>query len=180
MAEHVPDPPGARGYQLEEAAMSVEIRRANPDHAETLTDIAHAAKRHWGYPESWIEAWRNDLTLTPGFIAANPVYGAFEGDQPMGFYALQLGDGKATLEHLWVVPENLGDGIGRSLFEHAARTAIRIGARRLEILSDPNASGFYDSMGAVLRGEHRSTLDGKPRVLPFYVFDLEREVGPIS
>jgi GNAT superfamily N-acetyltransferase len=160
--------------------MSIEIRRANPDHAEILTQIAHTAKRHWGYPERWIEAWKDELTLTPGFIAANPVYGAFEGEAPLGFYALQLGDSTAALEHMWVLPDHLGNEIGRQLFEHAARTAIRIGARRLEILSDPNASGFYDSMGAVLRGERRGVLEGKPRVLPFYVFDLEREVGSVG
>ena len=161
--------------------MSIEIRRANPDHAETLTVIAHDAKRHWGYPESWIEAWKEDLTLTPAFIAANPVYGAFEEGQAIGFYALMLGaDATASLEHMWVRPSNLGSGVGRQLFQHAARTALRTGARRLKILSDPHASGFYQSMGAVQRGEKRSLLEGKPRVLPLYVLDLERESSPVN
>ena len=37
--------------------MNIEIRRAQPNDAETLTNIAHAAKRHWNYPEHWIERY---------------------------------------------------------------------------------------------------------------------------
>ena len=42
--------------------VNVHLRRANPDEAGVLTEIAHAAKRHWSYPESWIEYWREDVT----------------------------------------------------------------------------------------------------------------------
>ncbi|MCL4530843.1 MAG: hypothetical protein M1485_06230 [Chloroflexi bacterium] len=37
--------------------MNIEIRRALPEEADALTEIAIAAKRHWGYPERWIEIW---------------------------------------------------------------------------------------------------------------------------
>ena len=42
--------------------MELHVRRAMPDEAEALTEIAHAAKRHWGYPENWIERWKANLT----------------------------------------------------------------------------------------------------------------------
>ena len=51
--------------------MDIQIRRADPDEAPVLTELAHAAKRHWGYPESWIENWQADLTITKEFIAEN-------------------------------------------------------------------------------------------------------------
>ena len=35
----------------------MEIRQAVPDDAPRLTEIAFAAKRHWGYDESLIELW---------------------------------------------------------------------------------------------------------------------------
>jgi len=47
------------------AAMNLHIRRAVPAEAGLLTEIAHAAKRHWGYPENWIRRWKSDLTITP-------------------------------------------------------------------------------------------------------------------
>ncbi|PYS84043.1 MAG: GNAT family N-acetyltransferase, partial [Acidobacteria bacterium] len=59
--------------------MDIQIRRAQPDEAAVLTEIAHAAKRHWGYPENWIEHWQDDLTITPDFIATNEMYVAING-----------------------------------------------------------------------------------------------------
>ncbi|MDX6384664.1 MAG: hypothetical protein QOK48_2237, partial [Blastocatellia bacterium] len=54
--------------------MDVHIRRAIPDEAAVLTEIAHAAKRHWGYPEKWIQHWQTDLTITPQFIVNHEMY----------------------------------------------------------------------------------------------------------
>ncbi|MEY2504354.1 MAG: hypothetical protein QOG27_634, partial [Verrucomicrobiota bacterium] len=51
-----------------------QIVRAKPEDAEILTEIAQAAKRHWGYPESWMVAWRDVLTMRRDFIAANVAY----------------------------------------------------------------------------------------------------------
>ena len=46
----------------------IRIRRATTDDAATLTAIAHAAKRHWGYPEQWIESWSDQLTLSAAYL----------------------------------------------------------------------------------------------------------------
>ena len=153
--------------------MRPEIRRAEREDAEALTQIAHAAKRHWGYPERWIAEWRDTLTITPDFIAANGVYLALEAGEPAGFYAL-VGDGsdRIVLEHMWVSPEHIGTGLGRKLFEHAVRKAGSLEVMTMEIESDPNAEGFYRRMGARLVGESISVIDGQPRSLPRLVLDL--------
>jgi hypothetical protein len=41
--------------------MLVTVRPAAPSKAEVLTALALAGKRHWGYPERWLEAWRELL-----------------------------------------------------------------------------------------------------------------------
>src|SRR3954452_14900020 len=92
-----------------------QIVRAKPEDAGTLTRIAHAAKRHWGYPENWIAAWREVLTMRPEFIAGNISYCATERDRPIGFYVLTTEDDGIHLDHLWVLPEAMGRGIGRAL-----------------------------------------------------------------
>ena len=56
--------------------MTVEIRPAQRTDADTLTAIAHAAKRSWRYPEEWIRLWSNELTVTPDFIERNPQRGS--------------------------------------------------------------------------------------------------------
>lgn len=157
--------------------MSIQIRRATPADSLLLTELAHAAKRHWGYPERWIVLWREALTITPGFISANEVHVATRGDEAVGFYALQFNAKRAVLEHLWVHPESIGAGIGRDLFDHAVRTAWSFNATEMEIESDPNAEGFYLRMGARRAGEVLSVLEGQTRALPRLVLDVGR-FGP--
>ena len=144
----------------------MNIRRAQASDAAELTRIAHEAKRHWGYPERWIELWRDDLTLTPDFIAGNEVYLAEDGGEALGCYGLVAASPNWALEHFWIRPAAMGKGLGRRLFEHAAAFAAAKGVSVLEIDSDPNAESFYLRMGAVRVGEILSEVDGKPRVRP--------------
>ena len=102
------------------------IVRAKPEDAETLTQIAHAAKRHWGYPENWIAAWRDILTMRPEFVAASVAFIAIDDDaRPVGFYILTTQDDGIHLDHLWIVPAAMRRGIGKALFEHATAEARR-------------------------------------------------------
>lgn len=146
--------------------MMLTIRRAEFTEAACLTEIAFAAKRHWGYPESWIEAWREDLTITPDFIIRHEVFAATKSDKLIGFYALVTDDDKTELEHLWVLPEQIGKGIGCQLLAHSIERAAAIGAQRIEIVSDPNAEGFYRKAGATQIGEVISTIEAQQRRLP--------------
>lgn len=140
------------------------IRPAVAGDADALTALAHAAKRHWRYPEEWIALWRRDLTFTHAFIERYPVYCALEGDAIVGVYALLFAGADCELEHFWIAPARMGTGIGRALFEHAVERCRAIGARRLWINADPNAEGFYQRMGARRVGEVPSTPAG--RTLP--------------
>lgn len=151
----------------------MELRRAFPEDAGQLSEIALRAKRHWGYPENWIEHWKADLTITPEFVNENEVYVAAEDNKILGFCALVLHDGKAELEHLWVRPEHIGTGVGRKLFIRAMESAIAMNATAVEILADPNAAGFYEHLGAKEIGHVESKIDGKPRVLPRLSIDLD-------
>ena len=51
--------------------------------------------------------------------------------------------------------------------QHAAKENIAT----VEILSDPNAEGFYQKMGAHRIGEAVSDIDGEPRTLPRLTVD---------
>ena len=152
--------------------MTVQIEKAGIEMHQTLTDIAHAAKRHWGYPERWIEHWRDTLTITPDFIADNEVFVARVEDEIVGFYALIGSGARVTLDHLWLSPLQIGKQIGKRLFTHAMATAKELGAAEVEVEADPNAVGFYERMGAIRVGENVYELEGQPRILPLLIYRL--------
>ena len=152
--------------------MKITIRKAKPDDHQRLTEVAHAAKRHWGYPERWIEVWKDVLTIAPEFINDNEVYAAVVGNEVAGFYALIEAEGKVMLEHMWVAPNFIGAGVGKALFNHALKMAASLNASSLEIESDPNAEGFYKRMGAQRIGEVASEIEGQRRALPLLVINV--------
>ena len=151
--------------------MDIQIRRAMPEEAAVLTEIAHAAKRHWGYPENWIEHWQGDLTITRDFISNHEVYVAVTDKEIAGCCALVVKDSQAELEHMWIRPQYMGAGYGKALFVHVMQRAATLKADAVELSADPNAEGFYKHMGAVRIGEVRSEIDGQPRVLPRMTVD---------
>jgi GNAT superfamily N-acetyltransferase len=155
----------------------MQIVRAKPQDADALTEIAHAAKRNWGYPERWIESWRDTLTIRAEFLAANVAWCATEDARPVGFYLLTSERDGLHLDHLWILPDAMGRGIGRALFEHAVEEARILGHRLLQIEADPNAEGFYARMGARRVGETITEIEGQRRELPLLVYDLQKTAG---
>lgn len=116
--------------------------------AGALTAIAHAAKRHWGYPESDLVRWSPQLTVSADEIQSRPTGVVLDAEGPVGWYQLQPLGRSLRLDHLWVLPRVMGRGIGRALFDAACREGARMGWPELRIVSDPNAEGFYLRMGA--------------------------------
>jgi GNAT superfamily N-acetyltransferase len=153
------------------------ITRAKPEDAAELTRIAFTAKQHWGYPERWIESWREVLTIRPEFVAQHETHAAKVGGRAVGFYALIRADERLCMEHMWVLPELMGQGIGRALFAHAVERAKGLGFRSFEIESDPNAEGFYQRMGARRRGTRVTEMEGERRELPVLICDTYTKSG---
>lgn len=147
--------------------MKSTIRRARPVEAERLTEIAHAAKRYWNYPEAWIREWRDPLTVTRASIETQRMFVAEADGVIAGFYALSGAGPVVELEHLWIDPGYIGRGLGRRLVEHCKREARARGAERIEIDSDPHAEPFYVRVGAHRIGGTPAPMEGdESRYLP--------------
>src|SRR5262249_38658890 len=130
------------------------------------------AKRHWCYPERWIVCWTRLLTIGPELIAGQETYAAYINGEPAGFYSLKPGTDRTHLEHLWVLPQAMGQGVARALFTHTIERMKASGIETLEIESDPNAAGFYEHMGARRVGTTVTELEGNRRELPVLVFQV--------
>lgn len=150
----------------------VTIRRAIPEEARQIGELALRSKAYWGYDAEFMEACRPLLMLRPEYIAAHPVFVIEVQGRIAGFYSLSGTEIEVELDHLFVDPSTIGRGYGTRLFRHAVQTAAQLGFRRMVIESDPNAEPFYRAMGSVRFGE-RSSPVGTDRRLPLLRLDLE-------
>ena len=153
----------------------LQVNRATPEDAPVLTSVAIAAKRHWGYPESWIREWTASLTFTPEFIREHVAFKATVDGDIRGTAAIEVSGDVASMVHLWVLPKAMRRGVGAALFAACEAAARSAGAKRLTIESDPNAEDFYRKMGAIPVGRVAANVtvataspgDGPiPRFLP--------------
>ncbi len=144
------------------------IRRARPADAAELTALALAAKAHWGYPASFMARCRAALTIDAAMIGSGFFRLAEDaGGDILGFYGFEPETGGIGLSHLFVRPAAIGRGIGRALWQDAVAAARRAGHRRLIIVGDPHAAGFYRRMGAIAAGARPSEID-PARALPLF------------
>ena len=121
-------------------AHPLALRPARAEDDQVLSALARHAKAHWGYPNRALARWRDDLTVTRASIAARPtVVGEVDG-AVVGFFQLCLDGADAALEHLWVLPGQMGRGIGRALLQRALDDTRAAGRARLCIDADPHAA----------------------------------------
>ena len=145
---------------------SFDIIPGMSEYAPLLTDITIASKRHWKYPEKWMQLWFSALTISPEYISENEVWIAVENEKSVAYYSLKYDGECLWLDNLWVLPDFMGQGIGRQLFQHTLERSRVQGFSILKIEADPNAQSFYEKMGARQIGEHYGKVDGQARVLP--------------
>lgn len=137
--------------------MDIRIIGAAPHQADELTQVAINAKSHWGYSPEQMALWIPEfLTISPDYIEKHHVWVADVAGQVAGFAAIEGHDDGAVLEHLWVLPDYMGQGIGKRLFLQAASRFPEF-----TLTSDPHADEFYKHMGAVKIGEYESLLQGR-------------------
>lgn len=117
----------------------ISIQRASPKNAEQLTQITIVSKRHWNYSKKWMQLWLPELTISPEYISENEVWLAATDETLAGFYSFKQDIEGLWLENLWVLPDHMGLGIGRKLFQHALERGCARGESVLKIEADPNA-----------------------------------------
>ena len=151
------------------------IRLAGIEEASALSELCIRSKAVWGYDEAFMALARIALEVRPEQVAAGDVWVATGADgEVAGMVALAPNEQPNTLDldKLFVEPQRIRNGVGRALMAHAIDEAQRRGAKRLTILSDPYAAGFYERNGARRIGEAPS--DAIPgRSVPIYEIKLD-------
>ena len=157
----------------------VTFRRASPEAAEELTALTIASKAHWGYDEDFMALARPTLAVTPDYLETNDCWVAEIDGATVGWFSLVSVAGGLLLDNFFVIPAQIGSGLGRLMWNEAVRRAEAAGVERMTLEADPNAAGFYEHMGAKLTGSVEAPVTG--RRLPVYEVQFKRDSrGPES
>jgi GNAT superfamily N-acetyltransferase len=140
----------------------MRFRRALERDAPALSEIAFRSKSSWRYSAAQLDAWRDDLTVSAGTIAAQPTCVVEVDGEVLGFFALWPQPGFWRLEHFWLLPAGMGRGIGRAMLGCAVGIAAHGGATAVEVDADPNAEPFYVACGARKVGSIAAPIEGAP------------------
>jgi len=137
----------------------VTIRPATGNDANVFTDICFRSKSHWGYPLEYIELWTSELTISAEELARHMAFAAVDGTgSVVGFGILSTNPPLAEVEHLYVDPAAIREGVGRALLTRMFDQTLAGGCSAIELDSDPHALGFYLKMGGVQIGDTPSTV----------------------
>ena len=152
--------------------VKIAVRPAEDCENDILTKLSFAAKRYWNYPEAYFDIWKTELTITSNYIKDNYVYVAEIADQIVGYFSIVevqenflVGEVLLRkgfwLEHIFILPEFIGLGIGTQLIGAAKTICLKENIHCLSILSDPYARGFYSKVGAEYKAEVPSNIKGR-------------------
>ena len=151
------------------------FRRASPNEAEALTALTLESKAHWGYDAEFMNLARASLTVTAEYLGANECWVAEVDGAMVGWFSLVPIPHGLLLDNFFLLPDHIGSGLGRLMWDEAVRRAEAAGASCLTLEADPNAAGFYERMGARRKGSVRAPDTG--RELPIYEMKLTRDEG---
>lgn len=148
----------------------MHIRRAVPIESNVLSELVFRSKAYWGYDELFMEACREDLLISPAFIAKELVFVGEENGVIVGMYGLDLRE-SPLLRDFFIEPQCIGKGYGKLLWNHLLQTARIQKITSFTLHSDPFAEPFYLRMGAKRIGEIESSVF-EGRFLPLLEVDL--------
>lgn len=147
---------------VSEPPRALEFVRAYPADAACLRGLSRESEAYWGYDEAFMERFDRTFNITETFIRENPVYAAWDGARPAGFWGLKEHEGGWELEYFYIARALLGSGYGAQMWGHMVAWCKSHGIADLHFVTSPQAVGFYEKMGAVRDGVSSSAIDGRP------------------
>ena len=151
----------------------VPAREASLDDVNRM--IARS-KAHWDWPPEYLSRALPLHEITSSYLASNRCFEVVtkRGDL-VAFLSVTEGDARVLIDNLWVAPEHIGRGIGRTAVHFIFRLARARAWQHLWVLPDPPAEDFYKRIGYSDTGQRvPSRVSGGP------VFSVYRILIPGS
>jgi len=146
-------------------ADALTIRLARASERDALEGLQRRSSMHEPMYRAQLAAHRDAIELPAEQIAAGLVRVAELDGAIVGFAVLlERSEDACELDGLFVEPERMRAGVGRRLVEDAKRIASERGARRIEVVANPEALAFYEAVGFMAAGEAQTRFGPAPRM----------------
>ena len=122
------------------------FRKAIEEDIQAINIISIQSKAYWGYPDAWLERWKDDLTISKPEINELEILIIQKDNVPIGFSALFEDEQNYEIRHLWLKPDYIGKGLGKQLLHETIKEIVRK-EKPIFVEADPNAEAFYERMG---------------------------------
>lgn len=134
----------------------VQIRAARAEERAALIDIQkRASMTDPAFPHEILDI-PGAIDVPSAWIMDQRVFVAVLEDRPVGFVTLvEDGPEACELEGLFVDPGHWKQGIGARLVARAVQYVRDHAVRRLHLIANPNARGFYLRCGFAEKGEKK-------------------------
>jgi len=141
----------------------IELRFATDHDIGTINELIKSSKSYWHYSPEYLSKSFAILQIDSKYLRENHCRTISVSDEISCFFAIKGFKNTWELEHLWVLPNVMRQGLGRLAFQESIGIVSRFGAKNLRILPDPGAKTFYQRMGAIYSGKtFQSRIPGGP------------------
>lgn len=148
----------------------LKIEKAIPNDHLILTEITKKSKAYWGYSESQLLLWQNNLTISETYIEENAIFKLVFNNNIIGYYSYIIKDQIIKLDNLFILPDYIGQGFGKYLMNNFF-DRIKLGNyKKVTLNSEPNAENFYKKIGFNKVGEFETSI--KNRFMPIMEINL--------
>ena len=138
---------------------TISIRLALPAERVDLEQLQWRASLNNPGDRAALLANPDAIVLPREQIEGGQVFVAENGNGVVGFAAvLDRPDHDIELDGLFVDPAYWRQGIGRALIDYCTSYAHRRGSGALHVVGNPHARAFYESVGFVSVGLHKTRL----------------------
>jgi GNAT superfamily N-acetyltransferase len=144
----------------------IRIRDAVLAETGALEDLQRRASLVWDDYREQLLAHPDAIELAPAAVTAGLVRVAVDATGTrLGCSAvLPIRGSTCELDGLFVEPARWAGGVGRALVEDVVDRARLVGTRRLEVIANPRAIGFYERTGFVVVETASTRFGPAPRM----------------
>ena len=150
----------------------INIRRAKVGDAHILTNIPINSEAYWGYDEDYMESFKDTYRVSENYISNYPTFLMEDDKEVVGFYGILMNEGETELEYFFIDPRYIRKGYGKLLWQHVIETARSLNIKAFEIITSPEAIGFYTKLGALKIGEVESLVK-VGRKIPRLIYKMD-------